>query len=178
MKCVQCGNSLSGKQKMYCSNKCKDKKNNKKRDRTENQKRCKEYREKNKESISANKKRYYVKHRERLLKIRKQYAKDNPETDKRYKQSAKGRLMIYKRGAKKRNLEFKLTLEDFKNNWNKQCEYCGDDINGIGLDRVDNNIGYIGTNIVLCCETCNRMKLQHSKKDFINKCKQIAKFNN
>ena len=175
--CKNCGNTLSGRQKMFCSVTCKDK--FKSRDYYKKNKEkinliTKKYREEHKKSISENKKRYYKRHRKRLLATRKIYNKEHPETNRRYKQAPKGKLMIYKRGARKRNLEFELTLEYFKENWNKKCKYCGSDIKGVGFDRVDNSKGYTIENIVNCCEMCNRMKLNYSEEDFINQCIKIA----
>jgi len=43
-----------------------------------------------------------------------------------------------------------------------------------GLDRVDNNVGYLLSNVVTACHVCNYMKRNTNKKDFINQCKQIA----
>lgn len=37
-----------------------------------------------------------------------------------------------------------------------------------GLDRVDSNDGYVLTNVVPCCEKCNRAKLNLSYDDWIN----------
>jgi hypothetical protein len=109
-----------------------------------------------------------------LREVRKDYAKKHPEIDRNYKQSAKGKIQTYKRGAKKRGLLFELTLDYFKENWNKNCYYCGEVINGIGLDRVDNSIGYIKENIVNCCPMCNRMKHAFYLKDFLIKCEKIT----
>jgi len=43
---------------------------------------------------------------------------------------------------------------------NKKCHYCFDDLNptGTGLDRKDNDKGYLIDNVVSCCCTCNRMR--------------------
>lgn len=62
--------------------------------------------------------------------------------------------------------------------WNKPCHYCGEEIVGIGIDRVNNKIGYQVDNIVPCCAWCNKMKLVATKEDFINHCKKIVEFNN
>lgn len=36
-----------------------------------------------------------------------------------------------------------------------QCTYCGDNSNKLGFDRIDNNLGHILNNVVVCCEICN-----------------------
>lgn len=135
------------------------------------------WRDKNKPAINKNKANYYQNHKEKLKIIRKKYHKEHPEIDRNYKQSPKGRIMIYKRGAKKRNLAFKLTLNWFIDNWNKQCAYCGDVINGIGVDRIDNLKGYAEDNVVICCEMCNKMKLNYRKENFIEHCLKITNYN-
>jgi hypothetical protein len=45
-----------------------------------------------------------------------------------------------------------------------------------GLDRVDNNRGYEKDNIVPCCETCNKAKLQMSLGEFLNWIKRVYNY--
>lgn len=71
--------------------------------------------------------------------------------EKRYQQ--------YAAGAVKRQKEFTLTLVEFLSFWQKPCHYCGVPIKTIGLDRVDNSLGYSLGNVVACCFTCNTMKM-------------------
>ncbi|MEK6882667.1 MAG: hypothetical protein AABY22_23800, partial [Nanoarchaeota archaeon] len=42
-----------------------------------------------------------------------------------------------------------------------------------GIDRIDSSIGHVKTNCISACEQCNRMKLNYTKEDFLNKIKQI-----
>lgn len=44
-----------------------------------------------------------------------------------------------------------------------------------GLDRVDNSVGYITTNVVTCCKRCNIAKNDMTHDDFISLCLRIAK---
>ena len=73
--------------------------------------------------------------------------------------------------AKDKNLPFDLSLDEFEYITSKKCFYCGSDpkiwvakrttykpILFNGIDRVDNNLGYINSNVVPCCSTCNYMK--------------------
>jgi hypothetical protein len=62
--------------------------------------------------------------------------------------------------AKQRDIEWTITREEFDELKKKPCEYCGYPIvtTGSGLDRIDNKIGYIITNVVPCCYLCNTMK--------------------
>ena len=90
------------------------------------------------------------------------------------RQTPKGKYDVYRDCAARKNLEFKLTLQDFEDNWNKWCYYCGDIILTIGFDRTDSNKKYIMENLVLCCTTCNAMKSNLNKDKFIEFCKKIS----
>ena len=61
--------------------------------------------------------------------------------------------------------------------WQEPCKYCGDNIETIGLDRINNNIGYNKKNLVSCCSICNYAKRKMDKDKFINHCKKVAKNN-
>jgi hypothetical protein len=101
----------------------------------------------------------------------------------------------YKSGAKSRNLIFELTVKDVKNIVLKNCFYCNSKPNtkkwayhrsrytkGIetdeyiianGIDRLNNNKGYVLSNCVPCCYICNSMKSKLSKKEFLTHIKKI-----
>lgn len=81
----------------------------------------------------------------------------------------------YKRNAKYRNLIFNLTIEDFMYFWKKSCTYCSIEIETIGLDRIDTNIGYIKENCIPCCSSCNIMRNNQTQSEFIERVKRIAK---
>lgn len=83
------------------------------------------------------------------------------------------RAMIgsYKASAKERKLEYNLTEEQFAELTQQDCYYCGAKPNNIandegnygsytysGLDRIDNNKGYVIDNVVPCCKRCNYAK--------------------
>ncbi len=70
---------------------------------------------------------------------------------------------------------FALTRNEFLSFWQKPCHYCGSDISTIGLDRIDNNKGYELSNVVPCCDRCNRMKLTMAVDDFMNHIYKIYK---
>lgn len=92
----------------------------------------------------------------------------------------------YRRGAKRRGITFSLTVEDFIELCKEDCVYCGASpekreywngrvsIESSGVDRINNNIGYIKENCVTCCTWCNFAKRELSMKDFINHCKKVA----
>jgi len=84
------------------------------------------------------------------------------------------RLYRYVHSAKVRGLEFTLTPEQFMQFFDANCFYCGTLIEGIGLDRRDNSIGYVASNCIPCCKYCNYMKRDMSESEFIARCKAIA----
>jgi hypothetical protein len=83
-----------------------------------------------------------------------------------------GKFNYYKQDAKKRNLAFDLSKEDFIYIVGLNCFYCGD--SGYGIDRLVNNIGYIKFNCVPCCTLCNKMKSNRELSVFINQCHKIS----
>lgn len=91
-----------------------------------------------------------------------------------FNKTPKGRYLSYKKGSRERGFIFTITLDEFIKFWNKDCFYCGDKIEGIGLDRVDNSIGYDINNVVSCCTTCNTMKMAETYDSFIKQCKKIV----
>lgn len=113
----------------------------------------------------------------------KEWVKKNPEKIKRYyleskkdkQRNIQRKYRSYKASAKKRNLDFDLTLNDFKWFWQKPCYYCNDKIEIIGIDRIDNSKGYIKDNVVSCCLTCNKAKLCLSEKGFIEHCYKVVR---
>ena len=81
----------------------------------------------------------------------------------------------YRIGSTYRKIDFLLSFEDFLETVNKPCAYCGEN-EKIGIDRVNNNIGYVVGNVVPCCKWCNRMKGTMDKDSFINQCKKVSHF--
>ena len=57
----------------------------------------------------------------------------------------------------------------------KECYYCGEKIDGIGLDREDSKLGYNTKNVLPCCSKCNRAKGTLTKDNFITLCKKVSK---
>jgi hypothetical protein len=101
-------------------------------------------------------------------------SKKNKEKHQYHKQP-KYKYARYEYGAIKRGLVFELTIDEFNSFWNTNCSYCNEPIQGVGIDRKDNNIGYTKENCIPCCTICNFMKHTLSHEDFVNKCLQISK---
>lgn len=86
----------------------------------------------------------------------------------------------YKRRASSKQLDFDLTKEDVKYLTGLNCHYCGVAPNQVytsasidnsytynGIDRIDNDKGYILDNCLPCCKTCNYAKRTMSYNDFL-----------
>lgn len=85
----------------------------------------------------------------------------------------------YLKRATKKELEFALTKEQFSNLVNDKCYYCNkenSDSHRNGIDRKNNNLGYIIDNCLTCCGECNHMKLAFSVEDYIETCKRVAEY--
>jgi len=93
--------------------------------------------------------------------------------DKSWKKKPKRVYSEYKRSANKRNLIFQISEKEFLDFEDSFCNYCGVGLDQIRLDRVDNNMGYITTNVVPCCSTCNFLKHTLGKKEFLEHIKKI-----
>lgn len=76
--------------------------------------------------------------------------------------------------AKRRKILFKLSKKQLDNLINLPCFYCNSHI-GIGVDRKDNDKGYLINNCVPCCPRCNRMKSNLDLADFVEHISKIYK---
>ena len=85
------------------------------------------------------------------------------------------RVSSLKTGAGKRRLEWGFdNREDLREFWDTPCHYCGGEVTQrLGLDRVDNDKGYIPGNVVQCCTTCNSMKLDLSVDEWVAHMKKV-----
>lgn len=87
-------------------------------------------------------------------------------------------LTTYRNTAKKRGIAWNLPTEDFMRLVAMNCHYCGRppfqyrayrDYKGalyMGIDRVNNDVCYMPSNVVPCCVTCNSAKRCQSQDDF------------
>lgn len=90
----------------------------------------------------------------------------------------------YRRAAGYRGHDFALSKEEFRELTKSSCYYCGaqpgqvkkatsgggsnGDYVYTGVDRVDNDIGYVAGNVVPCCAVCNRAKHVLAQGEFIS----------
>lgn len=97
----------------------------------------------------------------------------------------------YMNGAKKRKLTFEIGFSEFLNLISSPCNYCGSSPEGYtiahrrylaneklihnGIDRVNNDVGYVISNCVACCKYCNYAKYDLSYDAFKDHILQIVK---
>jgi len=93
--------------------------------------------------------------------------------------SMRGLINSYKSGSRRRKIKYELTEKQFAEITQKDCYYCGAKPSGIakypevngayiynGIDRIDNNKGYVMGNVVPCCKICNRAKNISTTKEY------------
>lgn len=96
--------------------------------------------------------------------------------DSKFGNSLLGRYANYKAGAKRRGLNFELSLEKFSEITNKDCFFCGKKSPNklhVGIDRANAEEGYQERNCLPCCTVCNRMKSQMNVEEFFTHIKMI-----
>lgn len=89
-------------------------------------------------------------------------------------------IRYYKKNAASFNRPFELTEQQFMEVASSNCMYCGAppkhgayNVVCNGIDRIDNDKGYIPGNVGACCTWCNYMKGKHTKEEFLNHVKTI-----
>lgn len=93
----------------------------------------------------------------------------------------------YRANAKRKRLDFQLSVLDVEALSQGNCHYCGDSpatekltknktrtSARNGIDRRDNSIGYSRENTVSCCSTCNYAKREMSSEQFVAWAKRVA----
>jgi len=126
---------------------------------------CRKWRDKNRNKTKELNRKYRETHRREIREKAKKYAQKRqniPEV--RYNDYKKQKKRIWD-----------LTFEQFMTFWQKPCYYCGDKMENIGLDRIDNTKGYKLENIVSCCKICNFLKRDFTQEVFVNQCLKISK---
>lgn len=126
---------------------------------------------------------------------RSQVQKSNVEEMAKRKREADGLaawkklVNVYKQSARKRGYAWELTESECIELFQKNCFYCGcapsltignrrripDTFIYNGIDRVDNDIHYIKSNVITCCKTCNVAKASLSQDEFFDWVERIHK---
>lgn len=104
-------------------------------------------------------------------------------TNEEWSQQAAQRMInVYRKCARDRGYEWRLSDEQAIHLMSLPCTFCGEPPKNVcanrrgkyargewkyqGIDRVDNSIGYTHDNTVPCCIYCNRSKSDRSMDDF------------
>lgn len=83
----------------------------------------------------------------------------------------------YQKGAVSRNYEWSITEDEFNSIIKQACYLCGlqsDNNNYNGIDRYDNNKGYILDNCRSCCGHCNLLKMNMNITDILNSAEKVS----
>lgn len=124
-------------------------------------------------------KKYYELHKNEIIENTKQWSLAHPEeiskSKRKYEEKASVQYRKYQRAAKRRGIAMELTEEEFTKIIEIGiCKYSGTE-GKMGIDRVDNNKGYIQNNCVPCCWKCNQMKGQMTEQEFEDHITKIYK---
>lgn len=78
------------------------------------------------------------------------------------------RYGVLRNAAKKRHLQCTLSFDEYAGIVSAQCFYCGGALPevGYGLDRVNNDAGYVPGNVRPCCHPCNQAKSSFTETQF------------
>lgn len=94
----------------------------------------------------------------------------------------------YKKSAEQRKYSFDLNRDQFINLIYQPCHYCnrlpqrivrsvsGETILANGVDRINNDIGYVLENCVSCCSVCNRAKGEMTIVEFKSWIRDITSY--
>lgn len=125
------------------------------------------YRNKNRTMLAKDSKAYYRKHKVAHYLACKNWRKKNRKKFNQIsaiwqrKNWLKTAYYHLHRDAKRRGINFKLQFSTFSTLRVKACFYCqkvAAKSYGGGLDRIDNEKGYIENNVLPCCGNCNRLR--------------------
>jgi hypothetical protein len=127
---------------------------------------------------------------EEYLKMNAEQAKkwrdNNPEKMKEINinkiNSLELQYNVYIRTAELKNLEFKISFDEYTNLVKQPCHYCGIIQNrGVsqfnGIDRDNSEKGYILENCLSSCKICNYMKKSLDSQVFIDRIEHILTYN-
>jgi len=96
----------------------------------------------------------------------------------------------YRKRAERHQLRFSITRNEMRQLVESPCHYCGRPPGQVilnrrgfgsfvynGLDRMNSSEGYVSSNVVPCCKTCNYAKRNMSVDEFLAWVKQVALHN-
>jgi hypothetical protein len=111
------------------------------------------------------------------------WRKANPDKDYalylKYATTRRARINYTRHGAKRRGLAWALSQE-FLDSLPMVCFYSKTPLtlepkkfNTWSLDRIDNSLGYIESNVVQCCWGINKLKGTLGVEEFFNMCRMV-----
>jgi hypothetical protein len=109
-------------------------------------------------------------------KIAKKQAAWNRKNKAKVKEYRNGRKYEFLRDtAKRHGKEFSITREEYGRIRKQLCRYCNGELpNFGGVDRINNNRGYVSGNCGPCCRTCNVAKNSMSVRAFYIWIRRVA----
>ena len=141
---------------------------------------------KNRHKVKVRRQKYWKKNKKRLSRRNRRWLKVNKVRRAKYKhivrRTPRTRWKVAWHNATLRDLPFKILFRDYKKIISNPCYYCGKDLTnetGGSLDRKDNNqkIGYILSNVLPCCGTCNVSRADHyTVREFKVMAQALVKF--
>lgn len=144
------------------------------------------WREQHREYIAEKNKRYYEANKGRLREHRREYDRKYDAVNRDLKQEQNYRAAkkirktkpwkIYQANCRKIGRIWEFSDEEAAELMSQPCHYC--DIQGspyIGIDRMNNELGYLKTNAVPCCSQCNYAKRTMGYGEFLEYLQRIAK---
>jgi hypothetical protein len=146
------------------------------------------WREENSEKVSLNSQksrgRKIIQNQQEYLEKQasnaKRWRENNPEKQQQFNNARNNSIQcqykVYMGVAKRKNLAFEITPEDYETTVKMVCYYCHEtNEKGFnGLDRINQRLGYTIENCVSCCSQCNYMKGSMSKLAYIQRACHIS----
>jgi len=136
----------------------------------------------------------HVEHSSRYVKYRSKVGQrlhcGCSPTNKKSDYGARNKIIRgYIESARNRGLVFELTEDQMINLFAGNCAYCGREPSQVsrsgvklmpfvynGIDRVDNSLGYLPSNVVSCCKWCNYAKLKMGDAEFAEWLERITDY--
>ena len=130
--------------------------------------------------IEKNQEEYLKKNAENAKSWREKNPEKVKENNTAKMKNINSQYKIYIRSAGDKNLVFDLPQEIYTEKIKEPCYYCGetDKHKGFnGIDRMNQQMGYIVDNCVSCCQMCNYMKKSLNENIFLQRVEHILVYN-
>jgi hypothetical protein len=123
-------------------------------------KRNRAWNEANKDLVKVKNKRWQEENKELSKELKRSWYKRNKGRIKTKQLQSKSRYSRLTSQARTRKLEMKIPFEVYETIITVPCYYCKipNIGTGGGLDRIDNDKGYLVDNVLSCCGDCNNIR--------------------